>query len=116
MKFKPQKVSDVMMAFPGELGSLLPPLKDIPAEYKDPNCKLPFFQFMGDWFYSGVTVTGAVPADGIDPNEAVRHVKCIMGSYEPKHEHKMAAIGWLMSLWFKRIVYKKKDGTEVICE
>ena len=33
----------------------------------------------------------ADPVEGIDANMAFRHLGCINGSFEPKHEHKMAA-------------------------
>lgn len=39
--------------------------------------------------------------DGIDPAKAKRHLMAVLGSFEPKHEHKEAGAGWLMSMWYE---------------
>jgi hypothetical protein len=31
------------------------------------------------------------------------HLKAIMGSFQPKHEHKTAGVAYLMSLWFEAV-------------
>ena len=36
-----------------------------------------------------------------DKNEVWRHLKACMGSFQPAHEHKVAGVGYLMSLWLK---------------
>jgi len=51
----------------------------------------------------------SMPNDGIDQNKALRHIKAILGSFEPKHEHKEAAAAYLLSLWFKSVKYAKGE-------
>jgi hypothetical protein len=50
-------------------------------------------------FYRG----GELPPekDGIDRRAAFRHISACLGSYDPSHEHKIAGVGYLISLWFK---------------
>jgi len=36
----------------------------------------------------------------IDSQLAWRHIMTCLKSFEPKHEHKMAGVGYLLSLWF----------------
>jgi len=42
------------------------------------------------------------PKDGVDVKKAMRALKAALGSFEPKHEHKMAAVGYMLSQWFDR--------------
>jgi len=39
---------------------------------------------------------------GIDRKAAIRHIKAIMASYAPKHEHKEAGCAYLFALWFEQ--------------
>jgi hypothetical protein len=56
------------------------------------------------WFFSGLPKgTVFVPHEGIDPAKAMRHLRAILGSFEPKHEHKEAGVAYLMSQWFKEV-------------
>jgi hypothetical protein len=48
-----------------------------------------------------------VTKEGIDRSVAMRHLKCIMSSWEPQHEHKTAGVAYLMSLWFEKFEYEK---------
>jgi hypothetical protein len=96
---KPQAVTDLDTAFGGSLDRLMPAYESIPAEFRDrDNTK--WHKAQSKWFYEGIKASDFKPKDGIDPTQALRHLKCIQGSFEPKHEHKMAAVAWLMSLWF----------------
>ena len=58
-------------------------------------------------FYLGAKDLKFIPKEGIDPVMAWRHVRCVMGSFEPQHRHKVAACAYLMSLWFEDIKYTK---------
>lgn len=102
---KPKKVQDVMVAFPATLGDMLPKWDEIPAEFKHGHTK--WNNLAGEWFFSGLQ-GHFVPKEGIELADAMRHLKCIMGSYEPKHEHKEAGAAYLMSLWFDDFVHAKK--------
>jgi hypothetical protein len=86
------------MTFPSRIiGKYLPPESQIPKE---------FWRHYNEWndlastkFYRG----GELPPEknGIDRRAAFRHISACLGSYDPSHEHKIAGVSYLMSLWFK---------------
>ena len=94
----PQCVTDLDIAFPcNTIGLLLPTMEEIPLEFhtsKNPWCKI-----VSDLFFRG----GRLPAsrEGIDRICATRHIKAVLGSMEPRHEHKEAGTAYLMSLWYQ---------------
>lgn len=99
---QPHEVSDLMMAFPANLGELLPPMSVIPDDYPD---KDTWLRFQYDWFHDGLPATVEFyPKRGVDPEKGYRHLRTIQGSFEPKHQHKEAAVAWLASLWFDKVV------------
>lgn len=102
--FIPQDISDVQQAFPASIGNLLPPVENIPEEFKRGRTK--WNDVFGEWFYGGLPDAQFYPVDGIDPKKAVTHIKTIMGSYDPKHEYKEASVAYLLSLWFTKITWK----------
>lgn len=96
----PQSVSDVLMAFPGDIGHLIPDPMAIPDEFWESSGN-DWVEFIGRWFASGLTAdTRAFLAQDIDGNTAFRHLKTVLGSYQPKHEHKSAGLAFLCSRWF----------------
>lgn len=98
---QPQQVEDVMLAFPAVLGGLLPPLEAIPANY--PN-REEWLGFQHKWFGGALPPDSEIqPAAGVDADTAWRHLTAIQRSFEPKHEHKMAAVAWLASRWFVHV-------------
>lgn len=112
MQMKPNdKLTAIDQAFPASVKALMPPYGDIPDEFKNsPRNK--WVRVFSDLFYSGATNLQWIAKDGIDQKAAVRHLRTVMGSYEPKHEHKEAACAYLMSLWFDDITYTRKDADE----
>ncbi len=104
-KLEPVVVEDVLIAFPASVKHLMPEHDSIPEEFKN-SYGNKWVQLQRDWFYNGLNGK-FVPKEGIDLNLALRHLSCIQGSFEPKHEHKEAAVAYLMSLWFES--YEKKE-------
>lgn len=99
---KPTPLSDVDVAFPARVSHLMPPMAAIPDEFRMWNSKPnKWVEFQERWFYEGLKKVKMAPKEGIDPNVAIRHLKAIQGSFEPKHEHKVAAVAYLASLWFE---------------
>lgn len=99
---QPQKVSDLLIVFPGAIDHLLPDWNDIPEDFRRGNGEArPWLKLQSDWFYQGIPANALATKEGVDPDTAIRHVKCIQGSFSPKHEHKQAAVAWLMSRWFE---------------
>ena len=96
---KPQDVDDVTLAFPARVGHLMPPEAEIPEQYWQADISWPCRLF-NDLFFAGVKRLKLVPQEGIDTMQAWRHVRAIMGSFEPQHEYKEAACRYLLDQWF----------------
>lgn len=96
---KPKVISDVELAFPAHIvGTYLPAWETIPSEFRErggPWCRIAQRMFSGDLDIA-VTVR-----EGIDMQLAARHLGACLRSFEPKHEHKIAGVAYLMSLWFE---------------
>lgn len=97
---QPTEVDAVTMAFPAGVRHLMPAQSEIPDEFHHGNNW--GNRLFADWFYSGIkSLDGLVPRDGIDKTKALRHIKTVMGSFEPKHEHKESAVAYLFDKWFE---------------
>jgi len=95
----PMEVTDVELAFGGRnMNMLLPAWDDIPEEFQSGNTK--WNALFNKLFYDGEVKGSITGVEGIDPRKAGRHIRAIMISREPKHEHKEAGCAFLMSLWF----------------
>lgn len=99
----PQPVDDLRIAFPAGVTDLMPRHEDIPEDFRrDRGEARPWIKFQLKWFFSGLPAGTKFSArSGIDRDAALRHLKAIQGSFEPKHEHKEAAVAYLASLWFE---------------
>jgi len=102
----PHLLTAIDQAFPATVKHLMPPYDEIPSEFKQFRNK--WVLIFQDFFYFGAKNIQWKAKAGVDEKAAVRHVRTIMGSYEPKHEHKTAACAYLMSLWFDDITYEKE--------
>jgi hypothetical protein len=99
-------VSDLDMAFGVRaVADLMPPREECREALnamKDRGRK--WIDFQECWFFHGIPKSAEFkPAEGIDADKALRHLSAIQGSFEPKHEHKMEAVAYLASRWFKDI-------------
>jgi hypothetical protein len=95
----PMTVTNLEMAFPAHVDHLMPAREAIPDEFQ----RLTGYWsgLVNGWFFNGLDAGALKAKPGVDKLIALRHLQCIMGSYEPKHEHKIAAVAYLMSLWFE---------------
>jgi hypothetical protein len=105
--FDIQEVNRVDIAFGGNMAKLLPKYEDIPKEYKNMNDTTKWNKLVLDWFYCGLKSLKLKPKVGVDTNKAMAHIKAIMASWEPKHEHKIAGCAYLLSQWFDDVQYEK---------
>ena len=105
---KPQAAEDLSLAFGGEMAKLLPGRSLIPDDFW--HGRTPWNKFVDRWFFSGIPNGAAFRCKGgVDGNTAIRHLRAIMSSFEPKHEHKTGGVAWLMSLWFDDVVRENKS-------
>lgn len=96
MIMKPTVVNDVLLAFPADVTHLIP--ENIPEKFERNN---PWSDVFSEFFYnSNKRNVALIPKPEIDPQLAWRHLSCIMGSYQPKHELKVAACCYLFDAWF----------------
>jgi hypothetical protein len=91
-------VSDLELAFPAGVN---PKLGDVPKEFFDRN---PWHDLVNHLFYRGGEGLRMLPhADrsAEDQEKAFRWLRACLGSYDLKHEHKMAVCAWILaSTWW----------------
>ena len=104
----PKEIDNLDMAFgPDNLKKYLPTWEEIPQEFKDERVEVKkWINIVDDWFFSGLQNLVATPKEGVDKKIAMRHVKTILSSFEPSHEHKTAGVAWLLSQWFDVFEYQ----------
>lgn len=98
---QPQEVNDIALAFGGDMKTLLPSYATIPDEFKRDRNE--WVEFQRTWFFRGVKKSALTARPDVDSEKAFRHLSAIQGSWEPKHEHKEAAVAWLASRWFAAV-------------
>lgn len=86
----------------------MPKYDTLPADFKRHNGNA-YCNAISHWFFSGgkfehnvLTIDGTDfhPKAGVDARKALRAIKAVLGSFEPKHEHKEAACAFMLSEWF----------------
>jgi hypothetical protein len=98
------EITDLDMAFGTTKG--LPDYATIPDEFKrGPHNK--WVKFVSEAFFSGAKNIEVTPIDGISPGAAFRHIKAMLASFEPRHEHKEAGAAFLMSQYFKDVSWER---------
>jgi hypothetical protein len=103
--FPIHEVTAVELAFPANVVEFMPQWEDIPDEFKHGSTKEN--ELVCQWFFRGVKHFRLTPREGVDGNKALDHIQMILGSFEPKHEHKEAACAFLFREWFSSIDYDK---------
>lgn len=113
--YLPVDVDDVDVAFPAGVRHLMPDptvlrgANDSGRDYCDMNARDEWARFWSEAFFSGVSDIKLQPRDDIDQKVAWRHLRCILGSYEPKHEHKEGALRFLSERWFASVKWKSAE-------
>lgn len=95
---QPKAITDADVAFGGSVRDLMPDYAAIPEDFR--HGRTQYNRLASQWFFRGLQKSALKAKDGIDARAAFRHLSAIQGSWEPKHEHKEAAVAYLMSLWF----------------
>jgi len=98
--------ADLVFQARGADPELLPSMEMIPAEFKGQGATSAVAQkwlaFQRTWSGGGLPPTTQLyPRDGISAAEAYGHLSVVQGCFGSKHEHKVAAVAWLASLWFE---------------
>jgi len=100
------EVTNADVAFGTTIG--LPDYDAIPDEFKN-RYGNKWVQLFNDWFFCGLKKLEFIPKENVDVNKAIRHIKALMCSFSPSHEHKTAGVAYLMSQYFEDVKYEKCD-------
>jgi hypothetical protein len=104
-EYLPKKISQAELIFGAKnMNEMMPPYDKIDRKALD---KTNTVSFIENWFFSGIKIIKLTPRPGIDTNEAISHIKSIMSSFAPKHEHKTYGCAYLMDLWFEDIQWDR---------
>lgn len=103
----PHEVPDVQVVFAANVSPLMPAWETIPESFRkwdgDSDSR-PWIAFQNAWMFKGLPKdTVFHTREGIDRKAALRHLAVTQQSFEPKWEHKQAAVAWLASRWFESI-------------
>lgn len=99
----PADIDPVTFAFPANVKKLMPAYDKLPSEYKRRYDEPKSIKLVNRWFFKGLPENLKIVFNpGIDGEKALRHLTAIMHSFQPKHEHKVAAVAWLIDQWFER--------------
>ncbi len=98
----------IEIAFPAGALRWMPKYEDIPDEYKDHvgfgDSEYECVTIANYWFANGLNEdVEFYPREGVDARKAFDALRATLGSYAPKHEHKIAAVAYMMSCWFKEV-------------
>jgi hypothetical protein len=99
MTYEPQDVGESPWPLSRAV-ELLPSREDIPDEFMRYGWN-DWTRLAQRWWSDGLR-GHFVPKEGIDCSKALRHLDICLRSCQPKHEHKIGGVGYLMSLWFER--------------
>jgi len=98
------EITDVELAFPARALEWMPPMEAIPPEFHDMNGQTEWNRIARAWFYTGLpSTTGFHVKEGVDGAAALRAISATLGSFAPKHEHKEAAVAYMLASWFDKI-------------
>lgn len=113
-KLEPVEVSDVEFAFPADVRHLMPPREEIPEDFKFGTVRMsPWAELMQVMFFEGAKLDFLAPRAGFDKVKALRHIRAVLGSFQPKHEHKSETVAYLMSLWFEDLPENWREQARV---
>lgn len=90
---KVQEVNPVEGLSVSVIPKFLPPVEELPKEFWNNSSPLAqkWATVAAEWFYFGLKNAQWKPKEGVDISKAIRHIGMVLGSFEPKHEHKIAS-------------------------
>ena len=108
----PTIVTCAQIAFGIDALDHMPIYEDIPKEFKE--LSNPWVKWQQKWFFTGLALSDIPKAKkGIHRKIALNHLSLIQKSFEPKHEHKEAAVAYLASLWFEDLSIRSQNDVQI---
>lgn len=99
-------VTTLDAAFGSRALEIMPAEKDIPSDFRD---RKKWENFARAWFFRGLKKAEFIPKPGVDKAKALAAIKCVLGSFAPSHEHKEAAVAYMLSEWFEDVKFELGD-------
>jgi hypothetical protein len=96
------KVTGADIVFPARVDHLMPPYEELIGKRKDPEHRR-LEEVAQRAFFKGMDAGPWKPKEGVNKDDALRQIQCILGSFEPKHEHKIAGVAFLLGEWFEGV-------------
>lgn len=107
--YEPVELNKVQVAFPADALDYMPEYETCATWNGAESWEN---QLQRDWMVMGIADIQLIPKRrhwGQDEiNRAFKHLGAIQGSYAPKHEHKEAAVSFLLNQWFSHARWKVK--------
>src|SRR6185312_15389360 len=97
----------------------MPEYASLPKQFQDWH-RHSFCESISQWFMKGAQVSSAglligntkyTPKEGVEIGAALAAIKAILASWAPKHEHKIAACGFMLHEWFDAAPVKEKAAS-----
>ena len=82
----------------------IPKMPDIPSYPK----RKEYENLVENWFFNGLESFDGNPKKGVQTNQALLHISCVLRSFQPSHEHKIASAAFLLNEWFHSFTVKAK--------
>lgn len=108
---KPVAVTDNDMVWGARTDELLPMWDELPEEFQKYNYNK-YCSAASSMFFEGLAKSGVTVKPEFNEDEVLRHLLTILRSFQPKHEHKIAGVGYLISKWCDLPADKGKDATK----
>lgn len=95
----------------------MPRFYELPEPFQREWSYHPFCRAVEKWFFSGAKRDGEklvvgertfTAKAGVDATKALRAIGAVLRSFQPKHEHKIAAAGYMLSEWFDEVAADEK--------
>lgn len=99
---KPQAITNLDLGFGvKDMSGFLPAWEEIPEDFRNERGEAKkWTELVSHMLCKGLENITTKVKPGIDSRIAIRHCSMILHSWEPKHEHKIAGVAYLLSLWF----------------
>lgn len=95
---RPHDIDEATLTFPVYVAeTLIPKREELPEEFQKNWCTNCWCQYATCLFFVGGRLGPFKP--GIDAEKASLHIRVVLSSFNLKHEHKIGAAGWLLSMW-----------------
>lgn len=85
------------IAFAASVDGMLPAYREIPAY----PTRRHFEELAQTWFFHGLKNLKTKARAGVNETQALAHISYVLRSWEPKHEHKISGVAFLINEWFE---------------